>query len=206
MLLLNPSSVSRSSNLRKRRVLALTRGFPLPDSMPTPCDSLYFFCDSLRLHAFFPTCTFICICTFFATPCDSMHFFRLPATPSIFRRIFATPRYFLPIFWSKKLLGRWLTRPNALCLICFSTHTHKQQIHYIYHSKACDPRKKMCVAKRRSETCSLYFTRGFKVLRVTSCENFSFWFAQISMDRDNNSSSDTFQMIYIRILLSHTVR
>ena len=145
-------------------------------------------------------------CTFFATPCDSMHFFRLPATPSIFRRIFATPRYFLPIFWSKKLLGRWLTRPNALCLICFSTHTHKQQIHYIYHSKACDPRKKMCVAKRRSETCSLYFTRGFKVLRVTSCENFSFWFAQISMDRDNNSSSDTFQMIYIRILLSHTVR
>ena len=42
-------------------------------------------------------------------------------------------------------------------------------------------------------------TRGFKVLRI-SCENFSFWFAQISRYRDNNSGSDTIQTIYIRII------
>ena len=41
----------------------------------------------------------------------------------------------------------------------FYAHTHKQHIHYTYHLTDYDPRKKMWVAKGRSETCSRFYKR-----------------------------------------------
>ena len=66
----------------------------------------------------------------------------------------ASARYHKCLKLKYLLRKRWvlIARQNAFCSRCLSSHSHTKHLHYTYHSKAYDPRKKTWVVECSSDT------------------------------------------------------